>query len=90
MSYLRAEDVLPKNIIEMIQQYVDGENIYIPKKSDCRSDWGSRSGIKKELEERNSCIFADYVSGKTIPELADHYCLSDKSIQRIILQCKKK
>ena len=30
MSYIRAEEVLPKELIEAIQQYISGENIYIP------------------------------------------------------------
>ena len=30
MSYISAEDVLPKELIETIQQYVDGKTIYIP------------------------------------------------------------
>ena len=34
MGYRRAEEILPKEIIEMIQEYVDGENIYIPRKKD--------------------------------------------------------
>ena len=32
MSYIKADEVLPQNIIRLIQQYIDGENIYIPKK----------------------------------------------------------
>ena len=32
MSYIKADEVLPQNIIKIIQQYIDGENIYIPKK----------------------------------------------------------
>ena len=32
MSYIRAEDVLPKELIDTIQQYVSGKNIYIPSK----------------------------------------------------------
>ena len=32
MSYIKAEEVLPQNVIAMIQQYIDGQNIYIPKK----------------------------------------------------------
>ena len=32
MSYINAEEVLPKELIEMIQQYVNGESIYIPCK----------------------------------------------------------
>ena len=33
MGYMKAEEILPIEIIELIQQYVDGENIYIPRKS---------------------------------------------------------
>ena len=32
MSYVKAENVLPKELIETIQQYVDGKMIYIPCK----------------------------------------------------------
>ncbi|MDO4830535.1 MAG: hypothetical protein Q4A46_03565 [Clostridia bacterium] len=31
MSYIKADEVLPQNIIAIIQQYIDGESIYIPK-----------------------------------------------------------
>ena len=33
MSYIRAEEVLPKELIETIQQYVNGKAIYIPIKT---------------------------------------------------------
>ena len=29
MGYIKAEEILPVEIIELIQQYVDGTNIYI-------------------------------------------------------------
>jgi len=32
MSYKKAEHILPLEIIELIQNYVDGECIYIPRK----------------------------------------------------------
>ena len=32
MSYVRAEDVLPEELIEAIQQYISGKSIYIPCK----------------------------------------------------------
>ena len=28
MCYIKAEDIFPKEIIDLIQQYVDGEYIY--------------------------------------------------------------
>ena len=88
MRYIKADEVLPKNIIEMIQQYIDGENIYIPKKSDKRIGWGEKSGINEELKKRNSLIYNDYLHGEKISVLADRYYLSDKSIQRIIRKMK--
>ena len=27
MSYIKADEVLPQNIIEIIQQYIDGEKV---------------------------------------------------------------
>ena len=32
MSYIKAETILPKELIEAIQQYVEGKSIYIPSK----------------------------------------------------------
>lgn len=89
MSYKRAEEVLPNEVIELIQQYVDGENIYIPRKSQNRMEWGAGTQTKKELRIRNQKIYSDYLSGKKVRDLAKHYCLSEKSIQRIIRENRK-
>lgn len=32
MSYRRADDILPENILEILQTYVSGDTIYVPKK----------------------------------------------------------
>ena len=88
MCYRRAEDILPMELIEMIQQYVDGESIYIPRKADSRSEWGSGTATKRELGVRNERIYSDYLAGAKISELAEKYYLSEKSIQRIIRQQK--
>lgn len=89
MGYRKAEEILPVEVIELIQQYVDGESIYIPRKADNRKEWGSDTSIKQELEERNREIYGDYLSGRTVAELARAYCLSEKSIQRIVRMLKK-
>ncbi|MFT4144493.1 MAG: CD3324 family protein [Mobilitalea sp.] len=89
MGYIRADKVLPIEIIELIQNYIDGENIYIPRKEDNKQTWGNGTRIRQELDERNSSIFADYQQGIQISELAEKYFLSEKSIQRIILEKKK-
>ncbi len=89
MSYKRAEHVLPAEIIELIQDYVDGESIYIPRKDNNRRKWGQKTNIRNELNTRNQQIYADYQQGYKAVELAKKYFLSEKSIQRIILKMKK-
>ncbi len=84
MGYRKAEEILPAELIERIQQYVDGQNIYIPRRTDNRLEWGARTEIRQELAVRNHQIYADYQSGMGITELTDKYCLSEKSIRRII------
>lgn len=88
MGYRRAEEILPAELIERIQQYVDGQNIYIPKRTNNRLEWGARTKIRQELAVRNHQIYADYQGGLRIAELTDKYCLSEKSIQRIIRNMK--
>lgn len=88
MSYFRAEEVLPSNIIELIQNYIDGENIYIPRKQVNKKEWGSQTLIRQELSDRNTSIFSDYKKGYKVPQLATKYFLSEKSIHRIIRKIK--
>lgn len=89
MSYRSAEEILPMEIIELIQQYVDGENIYIPRKDEHRRAWGEGTQIKAELSARNQEIYSEYLSGMKMKDLAEKYFLSEKSIQRIVYQAKK-
>lgn len=84
MGYIKAETVLPIEIIELIQEYVDGKNIYIPRKATGRQEWGAGTQVKQELYVRNQQIYEDYLAGYKVTELASKYYLSDKSIQRIL------
>ena len=82
MSYLRAEEVLPKELIEAIQQYVSGENIYIPCVE--KKDWGSQTETRKYYSERNREIYDKSRRGVSTVILAQEYFLSEKSMRRII------
>lgn len=82
MSYVRAEDILPKELIETIQQYVSGKSIYIPCKE--KKVWGSQTKTKQYYEIRNHEICKKHTKGSSIKKLANEYSLSEKSIQRII------
>lgn len=88
MGYIKAAEILPTEVIKLIQKYVDGKNIYIPRKEDSREDWGTNTKTKKELYRRDKEIYLEYISGSKTLELASKYYLSEKSIQRIIRKMK--
>ena len=82
MSYIRADEILPKELLETIQQYVDGQLIFIPKKE--KQEWGSGSSAKEFFRERNERIFQAWQKGISEDELSRRFSLSRKSIQRIL------
>lgn len=90
MSYQKAENILPQELLELIQNYIDGEYLYIPRKFNNKKTWGETTKFKQELSKRNAEIYKTYLTGKSTLALADMYFLSPKSIQRIILTEKRK
>lgn len=90
MSYKRADDILPENILEILQSYVSGEAIYVPKKKECRKRWGSSTGVNEKLRRRNEQILEQHRAGVSTKELASRYYLTEKSIQRILREMQMK
>lgn len=84
MGYIRAEEVLPSNVLAMVQEYIDGQMLYVPKKAPERDKWGSVSGTKAYLQDRNTRIYDEYQAGSSVKLLSEKYFLSEKSIQRIL------
>lgn len=84
MSYIKAEEVLPEELIRQIQEYADGVNLYIPRKPGTRHAWGQETDYKAELKKRNNQIRSDYAAGLGISALSCKYHLSEKSIRRIL------
>lgn len=89
MKYIKAQEVLPEEILKIIQEYVDGEYIYVPRKNENHKSWGEKSGIKSNLKIRNNEIYKKYRNGTTINSLTQEYYLSEKSIRRIITEEKR-
>ena len=84
MRYIKAEDILPAELIRRIQEYVDGVSIYIPRKPGTRHAWGQGTDYKAELKLRNDRIRADHAAGESIALLSRKYHRSEKSIRRIL------
>ncbi|MGG7187323.1 CD3324 family protein, partial [Clostridium butyricum] len=66
MKYVKAQDVLPEELIELIQKYIDGNYLYIPRKDDNHKSWGENSGIKNILKIRNKEIYIKYNNGMSV------------------------
>ena len=84
MSYIKAEEILPEELIRKIQEYADGVYIYITRRPGNRQPWGQETGYKAELKLRNDRIRNDYASGESVTARSRKYHLSEKSIRRIL------
>lgn len=84
MSYKRAEEVLPREVLELLWQYVDGQTIYVPRRPDAHKAWGDDTGTRRNLMLRNRRMFEEYRAGASVGELAGRYFLTEKSVRRII------
>ncbi|HAK42615.1 MAG TPA: hypothetical protein DCM59_07815 [Clostridium sp.] len=90
MGYISAESILPEKIIKLIQQYVDGECIYVPRKNENQKSWGEKNGTRSIFEKRTEEIFYKYIEGASITDLTTMYYLSAKRIREIINKEKLK
>ena len=88
MSYIKAEIILPQELLTLVQEYAGGQYLYIPKKLEHYKEWGENTDSKRLLCLRNKEIYEKYKTGSSTVQLAEEYFLSVKSIQRIILQEK--
>jgi Mor family transcriptional regulator len=88
MSYVKAEECLPLDLVKEIQKYIQGSQIYVPRIEDSRLSWGEKNGTREKIHARNKDIRHLKQQGWTINNLADQYNLSPDSIRKI-LYCHK-
>lgn len=87
MNYKNANYVLPDRLVKEIQQYVQGEYIYIPIKDKVINS--TPTEYEQELIKRNEHIYTKSLEGISNSELANRYHLSASSIRRIIIEQRK-
>ncbi len=90
MRYARARDILPAELLDQLQQYVDGAYLYVPRREENKLGWGERTHSKRETAARNLAIFREAEAGRSISDLAGDYFLTEKSIRRILLEERRK
>jgi len=84
LKYMNATKVLPEELIIEIQKYVQGEALYIPKQAKEHKSWGSQSGGRQLLDQRNAEIRDNFMCNRSIEQLAEQYFLSIETIKRIV------
>lgn len=84
MKYINANLVLPSNLVEELQNYIQGGYLYIPTKQTDKKQWGELTGYRQYLKERNSNICLEYHNGVEMSTLAKKYHLSIYAIRKII------
>ncbi|ACQ54031.1 CD3324 family protein [Clostridium botulinum] len=84
MKYLNANKVLPDFLVKELQNYVQGDYLYVPIEKDKHKKWGELSGCRNEIEIRNQEIIDKHMNGASIEELSDTYYLSIHAVRKII------
>lgn len=84
MQYKNAKTLLPDWLLATIQNYAEGELIYIPRKEAIKAKWGESNGTRQMYYVRNMEIVSLYRKGTTVCELAKVYNLSEYSIRKIV------
>jgi Mor family transcriptional regulator len=89
LNYKNAKDIFPPELLREVQNYVQGERIYIPQLDNVRLTWGAKSGYHEEITFRNTEIIKRYKEGLKIEDLSEIFCLSYESIRKIVYKSLK-
>lgn len=83
MKYINAAEILPEQLLEELQTYIDGCVLYVPKASK-KKEWGATSGARIFYQERNREIQKRFKEGYSIDVLTKQYGLAYSTIKKII------
>lgn len=89
MGYQNGKTLLPEHLLALIQEYIDGESIYIPRKNQCKRPWGTVNQSRQQLAVRNREIYRKYAAGTPVPTLAGEYYLAPKTVYGIVAKLKE-
>ena len=87
MKYKKAMDILPAELLDKIQDYIQGEYLYIPRRE--KKSREKETAYQRELQKRDANIYLKMLEGMPKKALAEKYNLSPSSIRRIVLEQRK-
>ena len=84
MSYTNADRILPRELLDAIQQY-----LYIPRKAERKRAWGEATDSRRERLARNRELYEKHLGGAPVHKLAEEYYLSAKTIYKILASMRQ-
>ena len=78
MGYKNGKNLLPPVLLKAVQQYAEGECIYIPRISTCPRK------PHTDTAQRNAAIRAKRKAGISVQQLTQEYFLSPQAIYKIL------
>ena len=84
MKYVKAQAVLPEALLIEVQKYIQGGLVYIPKPEASHKKWGTKTGTRAKLAQRNEKMVQLFKAGTPIGVLAESYCLAEDTIKKIV------
>jgi Mor family transcriptional regulator len=84
VNYRNGKEFLPSQLLSQLQEFVEGELIYIPRKNEQRAGWGVVNGTRTKIEARNREIRQLFQAGFSVRELSGRYHLSEDSIRKVL------
>ena len=105
MSYTNADRILPRELLDAIQQYADGVYLYIPRKAERKRAWGEATDSRRDWTAfryrsirlpkfakrlaRNRELYEKHLGGAPVHKLAEEYYLSAKTIYKILASMRQ-
>lgn len=87
MKYKNAKDVLPEELLSRVQEYIQGEYLYVPVREKRAAELSD--AYKTELGKRDAHIYTGYLEGMSRKQLSGIYNLSESSVRRILVKQRK-
>ena len=79
VSYTNADRILPRELLDAIQQYADGVYLYIPRKAERKRAWGEATDSRRErlpeqgaVRETSRRRSRAQTGGRILPLRQDH------------------
>ncbi|MCL2372520.1 MAG: GNAT family N-acetyltransferase [Defluviitaleaceae bacterium] len=82
MKYRNATELLPPQLLQELQQYAQGETLYVPRVK--RKSWGEGTGAKSFYLQRDMDIKSRFKQGDNIEKLGDEFFISEDAVKKIV------